>query len=75
MGPFPPNHPLLPDPAFPCCCVAGAVGLGNENVPAMRESMVVVTVAGDDDDEDREDRRVGEGSSDRGLGMMVKSAV
>ena len=74
MGPFPLNPQLLPNPALPCCCIAGAVGLGNENVPAMRESMVVVTVAGCDD-EDREDRRVGEGSSERGLGMIVKSAV
>jgi len=37
--------------------------------------MVVVTLAGVDDEEDRETRRVGEGSGERGLGMMVKSAV
>jgi len=40
----------------------------------MRESIVLVTVAGVADEE-REDRRVGEGSSERGLGMIVKSAV
>ena len=74
MGPFPLNPPLLPNPALPCCCVVGAVGVGNENVPAMRESIVLVTVAGVADEE-REDRRVGEGSSERGLGMIVKSAV
>jgi hypothetical protein len=36
--------------------------------------MVVVIVAGVGD-EDRENRRVGEGSGERGLGMIVKSAV
>ena len=74
MGPFPLNPPLLPDPAFPCFCVVGAVGFGNENVAGMRESTVLVTVAGIVD-EDKEDRRVGEGAGERGLGMMVKSAV